>query len=215
LRLCEILLFAAGVSNLRIISGDLRGKKLHPIRGTVIRPTADRLRESIFNILSFQIRDAVVLDLFAGTGALGIEALSRGAEYAVFVEKHKDALAVIEQNLRSCRLEDRAKIIRWDIASNLNCLSSSDSRLFNLIFMDPPYNRNLISETLRHLHRSRCLEKGATVVVEHAPPEPVPENIAEFVIADQRKYGKTLVSFLDYVIEIESDNSEAAMKIPP
>jgi 16S rRNA (guanine966-N2)-methyltransferase len=191
-------------SNLRIISGDLRGKKLHPIRGALTRPTADRLRESIFNILFSQVRDAVVLDLFAGTGALGIEALSRGAEYAVFVEKQKDALSVIEQNLRSCRLENSAKIIRWDIANNLNCLNSPDSRLFNLVFMDPPYNRNLICETLRHLHRSGCLEKGATVVAEHSPPEMIPENIAEFMMTDQRKYGKTRVSFLEYVTEIEN-----------
>ncbi|MDM8552575.1 16S rRNA (guanine(966)-N(2))-methyltransferase RsmD [Desulfobacterales bacterium HSG2] len=185
---------------LRIISGSLKGKKLHSVRGRVTRPTADRLRESIFNILSFRTRDAIVADLFAGTGAFGIEALSRGAAFAVFVEKYRDALSVIERNVCSCALEDRTKIIRRDIKYNLNCLRSLPCLPFNLVFMDPPYNKNLIRPALCGLHAGSFLKKGACVIVEHSPPEQIPEDCSEYAIADQRRYGKTLVSFLDYML---------------
>jgi 16S rRNA (guanine966-N2)-methyltransferase len=185
---------------LRIISGSLRGKKLHSVRGRMTRPTADRLRESIFNILSFHIRNAVVLDLFAGTGAFGIEALSRGAAFAVFVEKQRPALSVIRANVCSCAYEERAKIIRWDIRHNLNCLRSLPGLPFDLVFMDPPYNKDLIMPALRGLHHANVLKKGACIVVEHALQERIPEDSVEYVIADQRRYGKTLVSFLDYML---------------
>ncbi len=184
---------------LRIIGGVLKGKKLYSVRGKMIRPTADRLRESIFNILSFRIQGAVVLDLFAGTGALGIEALSRGAVFAVFVDKYRSALIAIEKNIRSCGLDDRTKIINRNIIRNLNGIKAI-CPAFNIVFMDPPYNKNLIKPALLNLHRSRLLEKNACIMVEHSPLEPIPEDLTEFKISDQRKYGKTLVSFLNYMI---------------
>lgn len=184
---------------MRIIAGHLKGKKLYAVRGTNTRPTADRLRESIFNILAAQVQGSAVLDLFAGTGALGIEALSRGADSAVFIDKEKRALAVIERNVRACSLGHRSKIIKWDILRNLNCLIPMREAL-NLVLMDPPYNRNCLKPALMNLHRSRCLEKGACMVVEHSAAETIPQDLAEFTIADQRRYGKTLVSFLNYVV---------------
>ncbi len=188
---------------MRIISGKLRGKKLRLIRGMEIRPTSDRVRESVFNIISSQVKGAVVLDLFAGTGALAIEALSRGAESAVFIDQNKSALSVIGQNIRSCSFEDRAKIIKWNITTNLNCIKSAQP-LFNLVFMDPPYNENMAEPALDNLHKSCSLENGACIIVEHPfqntgslftshiPPS--------FSLEDQRKYGKTLVSFLNYML---------------
>ena len=145
---------------LRIIGGELKGKKLYTIPGTLIRPTADRLRESIFNILSYLVKEAVVLDLFAGTGALGIEALSRGADSAVFIDNNKKALSVIERNIQSCAVDNRSQIIRWDIVKNLNCINSVDSK-FNLVFMDPPYNKGMIKPTLNNLHDSGYHGKDA------------------------------------------------------
>lgn len=183
----------------RIISGSLKGKKLQTVRGRQVRPTADRLRESIFNILSSRVHEAIVLDLFAGTGALGIEAVSRGAEYAVFIDNSPGALAVIARNIEACAYSRPTKVIKWDISKNLNCIKSS-SRPFNLIFIDPPYNRNLIKPALRSLYRSNSLAKGACVVIEHAATEPIPANLEAFEIDHQRKYGKTLVSFLSYVV---------------
>lgn len=184
---------------MRIIGGSLRGKKLQSVRGAAVRPTADRLRESIFSILFSRVRDAVVLDLFAGTGALGLESISRGAEFAVFIDHSRDAVSAIARNTKSCNLELQTKIIRWNIAANLNCIRSHRPA-FDLVFMDPPYNRNLVRPALFNLQRSDCLEKGAVVVVEHAAAEPIPEDLPALKIDDQRKYGKTLVSFLGYVL---------------
>jgi len=185
---------------MRIISGTLRGKKLLPLSGTAIRPSGNRLRESVFNILSQGIRGRTVLDLFAGTGALGIEALSRGAVSAVFVDKSDMAISLIRQNICSCRLEGRTKVVKWDVENNLNCIKSDMFPGFDLVFTDPPYNQNLTEVTLRHLHTSRCLKKGACVVAEHSLREKIPEDDSVYVIADQRRYGKSLVSFLDYML---------------
>jgi 16S rRNA (guanine966-N2)-methyltransferase len=184
---------------LRVIGGKQRGRKLSSLRGAAIRPTADRHREAIFNILVGRIQDAIVLDLFAGTGALGIEALSRGASYCVFIDHYKDAISVIARNLKLCRFEDRSKIIQWDIAKNLNCIRTADQK-FDLIFMDPPYQKNLVGPALLHLQHVQALAGDARIVVEHSPFETIPSDLCPFEILDQRKYGKTLVSFLANVI---------------
>lgn len=185
--------------SLRIIAGKLRGRKLQSIRGSKTRPTAARLREAIFNILAFQIHESKVLDLFAGTGAFGIEALSRGAESVVFIDVDYDSISVLQENIQSLALENLTKIIRWDLTRSLNCLGSLRSA-FNLIFMDPPYNKNLIGPALSHLHSSQCMESGARIVIEHSHREPLLKVQLPFEISDQRRYGKTLVSFLNYVI---------------
>ncbi|MBU4388467.1 MAG: 16S rRNA (guanine(966)-N(2))-methyltransferase RsmD [Proteobacteria bacterium] len=185
---------------LRIIGGELRGRKLYTVPGTLIRPTADRLRESIFNILSNLVKEAVVLDLFAGTGALGIEALSRGAESAVFIDDSKAALSVVERNVQSCAVDNRSQIIRWNIVKNLNCLRSIGSK-FDLVFMDPPYNNGMIKPTLINLHDSGSLGNEACIVVEHNYLEPIPEISKQFELIDQRKYGKKLISFMKYVMK--------------
>jgi len=184
---------------LRIIGGALKGKKLYSVRDTSIRPTADRLRESIFNILSHRVLDAVVLDLFAGTGALGIEALSRGAESAVFVDNGKGALSVLRRNIDSCMLDQKANIVKWNIRQNLNCIKSKKQN-YDLIFLDPPYDKNFIKPTLFNLEKSHSLKDDACIVVEHSLFEPIPTDLFAFDLLDQRKYGKTLVSFLNYVI---------------
>jgi 16S rRNA (guanine966-N2)-methyltransferase len=184
---------------LRIIAGELKGRKLRSVRGTKTRPTADHIREAIFNILAFQIQGSTVLDLFAGTGAFGIEALSRGAESAVFADVDNDAISVLQENIKSLSLESRTKIFRWDLTRNLNCFGSWQSA-FKLIFMDPPYNKNIIEPTLLNLHSSQSMKKGARIIVEHSYLEPALKRQLPFEISDQRKYGKTLVSFLNYVV---------------
>ena len=182
---------------MRVIGGSLKGRKLATIRGRIIRPTADRLREAIFNILADRVEKAVVLDLFAGTGALGIEALSRGAQSAVFVDKSKSALAVLKKNIRYCAVQENATIIKWDILKNLKCIKSFDPA-FDLVFLDPPYNKDCIKPVLNTLYRNGALEKGACLVIEHSDTEPVPRELPVFNITDERRYGRTLVSFLLY-----------------
>ncbi len=184
---------------LRVIGGSFKGKKLISIKGRITRPTSDRLREAIFNILSFRVQDSVVLDLFSGTGALGIEAISRGADFAVFIDNQKASQTVIAKNIKACAVENKTQVIRWDITKNLNCIRSRRSN-FHLVFMDPPYNQNMIAPTLTHLHQSRSLSREACIVIEHALSESLPENFEPFKVDSQRRYGKTLVSFLSYMI---------------
>jgi 16S rRNA (guanine966-N2)-methyltransferase len=184
---------------LRIIGGDLKGKRLKSIHGKLIRPTGDRIREAIFNILSTRVAKAVVLDLFAGTGALAIEALSRGANRALFVDIGKESLSVLKQNIALCGLAEKADIIRWNIKQNLNGIKSMGQK-FDLVFLDPPYNKNLITPSLVNLEKSDTLKNSACIVAEHSVYESLPTDLYAFHLADQRKYGKTLVSFLNYVI---------------
>ncbi len=184
---------------MRIISGTLRGKKLHPFQGKGIRPTSDRTREAIFNILSDRVPGAIVLDLFAGSGALGIEALSRGADMATFIDMVPAAVSLLDKNLHACCLEDRARIITWDIERNLDCLQSH-GHPYTLIFLDPPYHKNLLLPALTHLKRCKALAPGACLVLEHGDVDELPLAIADFRRLDQRRYGKTLVSFLSYMV---------------
>ena len=184
---------------LRIIAGDFKGRKLRSVHGTKTRPTANRTREAIFNILATQIPGSQVLDLFAGTGAFGIEALSRRADAAVFIDIDHDSISALQASVESLALERQTKIIRWDLIKNLDCLNSL-SIAFDLVFMDPPYMKNMIEPTLRNLHISQSLVSGTRVIVEHSHREPVLAEQLPFEIADHRKYGKTLVTFLDYVV---------------
>jgi 16S rRNA (guanine966-N2)-methyltransferase len=178
----------------RITGGNLRGKKLSPLRGLSIRPTTDYLRESIFNILVREIEGSTVLDLYAGTGSLGIEALSRGAEKAVFVDKAAQAIKAISQNLKTCALEERSRILRRDILRGLGYLKPM-IQAFDLVFMDPPYDKGFCELTLKLLDRARTIAEGASIVVEHSSREILPAEIAGLVLSDRRQYGKTLVSF--------------------
>jgi 16S rRNA (guanine966-N2)-methyltransferase len=182
---------------MRIIAGELRGRRLHRLEGKQTRPTSDRLRETIFNILAFKTQQAVVLDLFAGTGAMAIESLSRGADSAVLVDDSVKAVALMSQNIRSFSLEKKARVLRWDIARNLNFLRHVKPP-FDLVFLDPPYNRNLIGPTLHHLLNSASLAAQACIVVEHSVLETICFAEPEFELCDQRTYGKTMVSFLSF-----------------
>ena len=182
---------------MRIIAGELKGRRLHRLEGKQTRPTSDRLRETIFNILSFRTQQAVVLDLFSGTGAMTIEALSRGADSAVLVDDSPQAISLIAQNIRSFSLEKKARVQRWNIDHNLNFLRHVQP-LFNLVFMDPPYNRDMIGLTMHHLLQSASLAAQACIVVEHSVLESICFDHPEFELYDQRIYGKTMVSFLSF-----------------
>jgi 16S rRNA (guanine966-N2)-methyltransferase len=184
---------------LRVIAGELRGRRLRTASGLRTRPTAERTREAIFNILGSTVQQAHVLDLFAGTGAYGIEALSRGAASALFIEVDRQACAVLAGNIQTCGMADKARVLRWDASRNLNCLRNHEPR-FQLVFMDPPYGRSLVEPALSHLHQSRCAMDGAQLVVEHDRDDPLPEPAKPYRLRDQRRYGRTLVSFLTYVL---------------
>jgi len=182
---------------LRIFSGDLKGTSLFSLKGDSIRPTSGRVREAIFNILYHRVSSATVLDLFAGSGALGIEALSRGAQFAIFVDADPSAVTTLRKNIVRCKVQDRSRVFRWDIGRNLHCLAGF-AGTFDLVFMDPPYNQGIVVPALKNLNESGVLQKGAVVVVEHGIKEPM--QIPGFYISEKRKYGKTLVSLLERVL---------------
>jgi len=178
----------------RVTGGSLKGKKLSPLRGLNIRPTSDYVRESIFNILIGMVEDAVVLDLFAGTGSLGIESLSRGASKAAFVDKAPQAIKVISRNVHACVLEGRSHILKRNVFWGLDFLKPI-SQAFDLIFVDPPYEKDFAKRTLQLLDDAEIISPGADIVVEHSSREILPEKTSRLILSDQRRYGKTLVSF--------------------
>jgi 16S rRNA (guanine966-N2)-methyltransferase len=186
-------------TGVRVIGGERRGKRLLSVRGLDTRPTADRVRESIYNIISARIANASVLDLFAGTGILGIEALSRGARFALFIDNSRAPVETIRKNLIACRFETRAKVVQHDIQNGLRWLKT-DGAPFNLVFLDPPYHQALIAGTLSHLYESGSLSPDALIVAEHSVAVPLTELPSGFTRIDERNYGKTLVSFIHYTI---------------
>jgi 16S rRNA (guanine966-N2)-methyltransferase len=182
---------------LRIIGGKFKGRRLFSVKGFKVRPTKDKHRESIFNMISQDLANAVVLDLFAGTGALGIEALSRGADFAVFVDNYPVALSTILKNIQAFQLESKAKIFRRNILKNLHCLKPYN---FDLVLMDPPYDIGAVAPALLNLERSECLKNNALIVVEHSLDETFSDQLKSFKLYDQRRYGKTLVSFFNFML---------------
>ncbi len=184
---------------MRIIAGKYKGRRLFTPNDQRIRPTSDRLRERLFSILSHQTPGSRVLDLYAGTGALGIEAISRGAAHAIFVDISKDALMLIEQNIDQLDLESSAQTIRWDIRSSLHCLQGVPMH-FDLVFMDPPYEEELVVRSLDHLVDSRAMSSGALIVAEHHSSEPLLDLPICLKLIDQRRQRKSLVSFFRYML---------------
>lgn len=183
---------------LRITGGERKGKKLFSLQGLATRPTSARVRESIFNILAGRVHDAWILDLFAGTGVLGLEALSRGAHTAVFVDSAPLAVDVIRKNIAACRFDTRAKVLRQDLREAYRWLTPWPGA-FSLVLMDPPYHQGSIGGVLSRLHACGALAPGALVVAEHAANDAIDGCQPEFTVSDGRRYGKTAVTFLDYV----------------
>lgn len=152
------------VINLRIISGSKRGMNLQTPEGLGTRPTSDRIKETLFNMISFDIPDCRFLDLFSGSGQMGIEALSRGASEAVFVEKDKSAISCIENNLSKAKFTDEATLYKEDVFSALNKLNGSEE--FDFVFMDPPYNKLIEKQVLESLASKSYISSETTIIVE-------------------------------------------------
>jgi 16S rRNA (guanine966-N2)-methyltransferase len=181
---------------MRIVGGDLRGRSLAPPRGDAIRPTSDRTRESVFNVLAHRyperLNGARVLDLFAGTGALGLEALSRGAGFAMFVEEGVEGRGLIRTNVEAFGLTGRTKIFRRD-ATRLG--DAGTIQPFGLLFADPPYGKGLGERALASALAGGWLTQDAICVIEEAASAPF-GPIPGFVVDDERGYGDTVVRFL-------------------
>ncbi len=181
-----------GASFLRIVAGSLRGKKLVSPEGETTRPTHERTREAVFAALQAVTPGARVLDAFAGSGAMALEALSRGAESAILLERDEAACRAIERNIRDCRLEERARLIRGDA---LKILETLEAEPFDLVLLDPPYGKGLIERALELLLRRGLLAEDVWIVAETAAGEAL-DLSAGFFVAREKKYGKNLVRFL-------------------
>ncbi|NLJ89898.1 MAG: 16S rRNA (guanine(966)-N(2))-methyltransferase RsmD [Clostridiales bacterium] len=150
---------------MRVIAGTAKSIKLDTISGDKTRPTTDRTKETLYNMIQYDVPDCIFLDLFCGSGAIGIEALSRGAKQAFFIENNKDAITVTKTNLKKTKLDDRAIVIKSDARSSIGELERYNTK-FDIIFMDPPYNKSLEEDILLALEDSSLIHDKTIIIVE-------------------------------------------------
>lgn len=183
---------------MRIISGIARGTKLYTLDGINTRPTLDRIKEPLFNILNFDLQDAVVLDLFAGSGALGLEAISRGAKKAIFCENNRNAASIVERNIEKTRFNQKALLIKNDFEVAIKQIENDRIKI-DIVFLDPPYKTNLILKSLKQILDSEVLKNEAIIVLETDEPERIKDEIKDLNvnIFDVRKYGRVSLIFLN------------------
>ena len=175
---------------MRVITGKARGVQLKTPEGMLTRPTADRVKEALFSIINFDLPGAAVLDLFGGTGQLGIEALSRGAKSAVFVDQREDACKIIRENLRRTKLESQARVIRSDY---LDYLRRSREK-FDIILLDPPYAEVFLENALKCITEIDILQSGGIIVAERPVEKELPFEFEGFTRSKDYKYGKILLT---------------------
>lgn len=173
---------------MRVITGIAKGKRLKTLEGLDTRPTTDRVKEGIFNIIQFDLPASKVLDLFAGSGQIGIEALSRGASYCVFNDQNRQAQQIIKDNLINTGLYKSSRVISMDAKAYLN----STKEEFDIVFLDPPYNKGILQEILPIVAK-KMTDRGI-IICEHEKNEELPEKILDFDLKKQYKYGKIMIS---------------------
>lgn len=180
---------------MRIISGAMRGKKLLTLEGGSVRPTSDRVKEALFDILQFRIEGRRFLDLFAGSGQIGLEALSRGAAEAVLVDSSRASQQVIEKNVWALGLEGKAKLVPMDFAAFLH----SSPGLFDIAFLDPPYHTGLLQQALPLA--AGHMTPGGILLCEHPRDEQLPETAGGLTLYRQYRYGKIMLTSYQRVQE--------------
>jgi len=180
----------------RIIAGRAKGCRLGSIPAhSVARPTSDRIKEALFNILP-SMEGSVVVDFFAGTGNVGLEALSRGARRVCFVESNPAMVALLRKNIQKCGLEatSESEILALSVEKAGRILEDRNQS-FDLVFADPPYGRDWVAKTIRMMEKGLLLAPQGVAVIQHSVREELPEPAGALVLADQRRYGDTLLSF--------------------
>ena len=175
---------------MRVITGSARGVRLKTPEGMETRPTTERVKEALFSAIQFEIEGRRVLDLFAGSGQLGIEALSRGAERAVFVDAGKNAAALVKENLRRSKLTDKAQVVQTDYLSYL----SRCREKFGLIFLDPPYAENFLENALEKIVEFDILSSGGIIVAERPEGKELPQEFEGYTRSRDYRYGITLIT---------------------
>lgn len=173
---------------LRIITGEAKGKKLITLEGEATRPTSERIKEAIFSSIQFDIEERRVLDLFAGSGQLGLEALSRGAASVFFTDSAREAMEIVKQNVKTCGFEDRCKYLVSDWRNYIRKASGREK--FDLVFIDPPYAMECSADALMRLEKAGLLADGAIVVLESGTEEINPADFPNFECMKSTHYGK-------------------------
>ncbi len=173
---------------MRVITGSARGRKLLTLEGVDVRPTTDRTKEAMFSSIQFDIEGAKVLDLFAGSGQLGIEALSRGAASAVFIDKNRQAIEIVKKNLQSTSLAKQAVVLNTDADTYV----TTTKEKFSFVFMDPPYAKGFLQKMLPLVEG--VVTEGGAIICEHPYGEELPEELSSMKIYRSYRYGKTAVT---------------------
>ncbi len=192
---------------MRVISGKAKGKKLKApnlSRGQRIRPLTDQAKEALFNILGEKVPDSYFLDLFAGTGAVGIEALSRGAKIAIFIELNKRIVSTIRQNLAATELDPSAEVYSLDVLRAIKVLDRKGAK-FDIIFLGAPYGSPILEEALERLSASGLVKDDALVVAEHRAKHEISENFGNLIKFRDSRYGDTVLSFYKLVTGVKKE----------
>ena len=171
---------------MRVVSGSARGRRLKELQGMETRPTTDKVKESLFNVIQFDIPGRKVLDLFGGTGQLGIEALSRGAAHCIFIDQRRDAVALIRENLKLCRLEENAAVMQGDALAFL----SSCREKFDVIFLDPPYHTDLMDRALELVTKIDILSEHGIIICETMADRQLPTMESPYEWGKDYRYGQ-------------------------
>ena len=171
---------------MRVISGSARGRRLKELQGMDTRPTTDKVKESLFNIIQFELEGRRALDLFGGTGQLGIEALSRGAVHCTFVDMRREAAALIRENLRLCGLSERSRVVQGDALAFL----ASCREKFDLIFLDPPYQSGLLEKSMEAAAGFDILSEHGIMICESAADQVLPPLAPPYEWGREYRYGK-------------------------
>lgn len=175
---------------MRIVAGEWKGKKLFPPRDDQVRPTSDKVKESIFSMISPDLPDAVVADLFSGTGGLGLEALSRGAKRCYFGDKQRDSFQLTRTNIAHCHAQDRAVAIQGDFTHVLCQIREK----VDIFLLDPPYGFDILAECFRRIDELDLLSEEGIIVAEHGVKEQMPDVLYSFEKIKERSYGTIAVS---------------------
>jgi 16S rRNA (guanine966-N2)-methyltransferase len=182
-----------GVETMRVVAGSKKGHPLQAVPGKGTRPTVDKVKESIFNIIGPYFDGGYVLDLYAGTGGLGIEALSRGAQHCIFVDANRKAVSIVNENLTATGFHSQAEVYRNDANRALSALAKREIQ-FRIVFLDPPYAQQKIESQIAILHDHNLLSKDAVIVAEHDAKDILSDQIGSLSKARESTYGQTTIT---------------------
>lgn len=191
------MLYLQGGISMRIIAGKARGRKLIPPATMETRPTLDRVKEAMFSSIYGYIQDSIVIDVFAGTGSLGLEAASRGAKEVYLIDKSSVTFPLLKENVKSLKFEDFCIPLNMDSYEALNLLSNKE-KVFDLIFIDPPYCKEMIPEAMRIVKEKNLLQKDGIIVTKIDSIEEIYPGYEDIALIKSKKYGNTTVCYYKY-----------------